>query len=309
MKLTELSGLNFLLEVNPDGLKLSDWAKNHQLQVRTLVKENKALLIRGLNVYSSKQFGEFLCTIFDTDLEEYVYRSTPRTKLKGNVYTATEYPANEVIPQHNENAYSRNIPNHIGFCCLLPSTTGGQTPISDSRIISDVLTDDERQKFEVKGIMYVRNYSELDLPWQEVFQTTEKSEVEAYCEANDINFEWLEDNKLRTKQTNPAFVNHPVTEEKLWLNQAHLFHVSNLPKEVSDTLMNSLGEDNLPRNTYYGDGTAIEPGVITKIRQAYQSSRVIFDWQKSDILLLDNYYFTHGREPYSGPRKILAGLA
>ncbi|WP_414734070.1 TauD/TfdA family dioxygenase [Colwellia psychrerythraea] len=40
-----------------------------------------------------------------------------------------------MIPQHNENAYSKIWPNSIGFLCLLPSQTGGATAISDSRYI------------------------------------------------------------------------------------------------------------------------------------------------------------------------------
>lgn len=73
-------------------------------------------------------------------------------------------------------------------------------------------------------------------------------------------FDWLENDTPRTTQINPATAVHPVTGEKMWFNQAHLFHVSNLHKEFADTLIGSLGEKNLPRNTYYGDGSPIELG-------------------------------------------------
>jgi len=39
--------------------------------------------------------------------------------------------------------------------------------------------------------MYVRNYGEgLDLQWENVFQTSNKSEVETYCRNAGIEFEW-----------------------------------------------------------------------------------------------------------------------
>ena len=85
--------------------------------------------------------------------------------------------------------------------------------------------------------------------------------------------------------------------------------MSNLHKEFADTLIGSLGEKNLPRNTYYGDGSPIEPDVLDTIRAAYEQTKIKFTWQRNDLLLLDNMLFTHGRESYTGPRKVLTGMA
>ncbi len=307
--LQAVGGIPLMLNVESNSLSASDWTREHGADIQRILAENGALLIRGLKVHGSAQFGGLLSTLFGSELIEYTYRSTPRTALRGNVYTATEYPASEVIPQHNENAYSRHWPNRIGFLCMLPSQTGGETPISDSRRIYHMLPVELREKFERKGIMYVRNYSTLDLPWSVVFQTEDRHEVETYCTANELQFEWLENDTLRTTQINPATAVHPVTGEKIWFNQAHLFHVSNLHKEVADTLIGSLGEKNLPRNTYYGDGSPIEPDVLDTIRAAYEQTKIKFTWHRNDLLLLDNMLFTHGRESYTGPRKVLTGMA
>ena len=307
--LKSIGGLPILLDVETSGLSAVRWAEEHQHDIRSLIETNGAVLIRGLKVIGSTQFGKILSTLFGSELLEYVYRSTPRTELRGNVYTATEYPAGQVIPQHNENSYSRNWPNRIGFLCLLPAETGGETPIGDSRTVYNILPESVRAKFEEKGVMYVRNYSNLDLPWSVVFQTEDKSQVEAYCEANELSYEWLGNNDLRTRQVNPATALHPRTGEKLWFNQAHLFHVSSLGKEIADTLLGSLGEENLPRNSYYGDGSRIEPEALELIRTVYEQTKFKFTWQKNDLLLLDNMAFTHGRESYTGARSVLAGMA
>ena len=307
--LKPINGLPLLLNVESSGLNAVSWAEEYQQDIQGLIEANGAVLIRGLKVPGSTQFGKILSTLCGSELLEYVYRSTPRTELRGNVFTATEYPAAEVIPQHNENSYSRHWPTRIGFMCLLPSETGGETPIGDSRVIYNMLPPSVREKFEEKGVMYVRNYSTLDLPWSVVFQTSDKSEVEDFCKANELTYEWLENDGLRTTQVNPATAAHPHTGEKLWFNQAHLFHVSSLGKEIAETLIGSLGEQNLPRNSYYGDGSAIEPEVLDHIRAAYQQTKIKFPWQKNDLLLLDNMLFTHGREAYTGPRKVLVGMA
>lgn len=34
---------------------------------------------------------------------------------------------------------------------------------------------------------------------------------------------------------------------------------------------------------------------------------LIFSGKKNDLLLLDNIFFTHGRETYEGPHKVLVG--
>jgi alpha-ketoglutarate-dependent taurine dioxygenase len=306
--LETVNGQPLVLNIDAQGIRAKNWISEQKHHINRLLEENGALLIRGLKIHGSKQFGGLLTTVFDDELLQYTYRSTPRTEFRGNIYSATEYPANEVIPQHNENAYSHSWPNRIGFMCLVEPQEGGATPISCSQYIYEHLSDPIKKQFEEKGIMYVRNYSDMDLPWQEVFQTQDKAEVEAFCQANGLTFEWLEGG-LRTKQVNPATAVHPQTGQKLWFNQAHLFHVTSLGEEMSETLKASLGEENVPRNTYYGDGSPIEPEYLKEIRHLYEHSKIVFKWQKDDLMLLDNMRFTHGRETFKGERKILVGMA
>jgi Taurine catabolism dioxygenase TauD, TfdA family len=307
--LKPIGGLPILLDVETSGLDAVNWAEEYQQDIQSLIKIYGAVLIRGLKAHGSTQFGRILSILFGSELLEYTYRSTPRTRLRGNVYTATEYPASEVIPQHNENSYSRNWPNRIGFMCTLPAETGGETPIGDSRVVYNMLPKSIRDKFEQKGVMYVRNYSALDLPWPVVFQTDDRSRVEDYCKANELDYEWLENDRLRTRQVTPATAAHPHTGEKIWFNQAHLFHVSSLGKDIAETLLAALGEENLPRNSYYGDGSPIEPEALELIRSIYEQTKIKFAWRRNDLLLLDNMLFTHGREPYTGARKVLVGMA
>jgi len=106
-----------------------------------------------------------------------------------------------------------------------------------------------------------------------------------------------------------AIAAHATTLEKVWFNQAHLFHVSSLNATVKESLVNMYGEENSPRNSYYGDATPIEVETLNIIRDVYARSTISFPWENSDLLLLDNMLFSHGRNPFSGGRKILVGLA
>jgi hypothetical protein len=307
--LAAVNGIHLIAQVNSGGQRALDWAGANREDVERLVQDNGALVLRGLKIPSSRDFGQILSVLFDGELLDYAYRSTPRTELRGNVYTATEYHPSLTIPQHNESAYSNEWAMRIGFFCMLPAEIGGETPISDSRVLYQRLPESIRTRFEEKGLMYVRNYSDIDLPWSEVFQTTDRDEVERYCAAKAIEVEWVGANGLRTRQRTTAAAIHPVTGDKVWFNQAHLFHVSALEADVRDGLLNDLGEENLPRNCYFGDGSALDGDELQAIRDLYDQTKIAFTWERNDLMLLDNMLYTHGRTPYSGERKVLVGMA
>jgi len=306
-RLDMLAGHSILLRVGQNESDPLAWTRENREDVEQFLSTNGALLIRGLGL-NRETFGPVLTELFGEDLLRYTFRSTPRTSLEKNVYTATEYHASEVIPQHNENSYAHAWPLRIGFLCTVPASRMGNTPISDSRVAFREIPREIREEFERKKVMYVRNYSDIDLPWTEVFQTGDTKEVEKFCAEHNITCQWTE-NGLRTKQTNQATLEHPVTGEKLWFNQAHLFHASNLEDDLREGLLDLLGEENLPRNTYFGDGTPIPEEALAVIREVYEKTKFSFQWEQNDLLLLDNMLFTHGREPYEGPRQVLVGMA
>ncbi|WP_336779439.1 amino acid adenylation domain-containing protein [Paenibacillus illinoisensis] len=282
--------------------------KNKDFIEQTLMK-HKGILFRNFLVENVEQF-EKAALVLSPVLLNYTEQSTPRNLVGGKVYTSTEYPADQSISQHNEVAYSHNWPLKIWFYCEQPAQEGGATPIADSRKVFESLDNHVKARFIEKGVMYVRNYGDtFDLPWQTVFGTNDKHEVERYCENVGIDYEWKSDNGLRTRQVRQAVVKHPKTNELVWFNSAHMFHISSLDRNVSESLLKLFTEEELPRNSYYGDGTPIEPEVIKHIKDVYKKETLSFPWQKGDVMLLDNILASHGREPYKGARKVLVAMA
>lgn len=267
------------------------------------------LLFRGFPLESTTDF-EAVVKMISSDLASYEFGSTPRSQVHNQIYTSTEYPPHQHIPLHNEQAYTTEWPMKIWFYCAQASPEGGYTPIADSRQVYRHIPVRIRERFIEKGVMYVRNYGNgLDVPWTKVFNTVDRGVVERFCRAAGIVYEWKPDGELRTRQVCQAVAVHPDTNETVWFNQAHLFHVSNLESSVREALLSVVSEADLPRQAWYGDGTPIEAAVLDEIRDVYRCHAVQFPWQRGDVLMLDNMLVAHGRTPFNGPRKILVAMA
>lgn len=266
------------------------------------------ILFRGYQIGGADGFRS-LVNAFGGRLLSYEYASTPRTHIADNVYTSTEYPASQHIPLHNEQSYTHEWPMKLWLSCMIPAASGGETPIADSREIYRQIPTWIRERFTDRKLMYVRNYGNgLDLPWQKAFGFTDRIEVEAYCRRKGIDFEWREDGELRTRQICEAVARHPITGDMVWFNQAHLFHVSNLEPEIREALLESVEQEDLPRNTYYADGGEIDIEALEEIRSVLKAATLTFDWRRDDVLLIDNMLSAHGRRPYTGPRKVLVAM-
>ena len=278
--------------------------------VEALLHRHGGILFRGFAERGEDSACKEFAGLFSDNLLSYEFGSTPRTDLGEGIYTATEYPAHQIIPLHNEQAYTLHWPLHIWFHCVQAPLTGGETSIADSRRIYKKIPDDIRQRFEEKRLLYVRNYGNgLDLPWSKVFNTDSKAQVEAYCRQHRIDFEWKEDGELRTRQRCQATARHPVTGDWVWFNQAHLFHVSNLEPSAREVLLEVVATEDLPRNVYYGDGSPIEESVLEQIRSVLAEEIVLFPWQEGDFMMLDNMLAAHGRSSFTGARKIVVAMA
>src|SRR3989338_1348387 len=254
---------------------------------RTRLHKVGGLLLRGFDVLGERPFQRLVRGV-GHELLSYEFGSTPRKAVEQGVYTSTEYPAHQVIPLHNEQSYTLQWPLKIWFHCVQPSAEGGETPIADSRLIYQRLDPALRQRFADKRLMYVRNYGNgLDLPWEQAFNSEDRQVVERFCRGNRIDFEWKPDGELRTHQVCQAVARHPLSQAMVWFNQAHLFHVSNLAPAVREGLL-AVVEDplDLPRNVYYGDGSALEDSALDEIRGVLDACTLRFPLQPGDSLLI-----------------------
>lgn len=301
------SALPVMITPPPSGQSLLDAREPLKERIEAALANVGGVLLRGFEVPSVDAFREFAAS-FGQPLLSYDFGSTPRTAVGGGVYTSTEYPAHQHIPLHSEQAYTREWAMKIWFHCVTAAASGGETPIADTRAVYRNMPESIRERF-APGILYVRNYGDFDVPWQQVFNTEERATVEAYCRRTGIQWQWQDDGGLRTRQLCQGIERHPRTGDTVWFNQAHLFHISSQQPEVRETLEELLGVDNLPRNVYYADGRPIADSVVDEVRRVIADQTVLFTWQAGDVLMLDNMLVAHGRTPFAGQRKVVVAMA
>jgi alpha-ketoglutarate-dependent taurine dioxygenase len=304
-------GEDLPLQVRPagPGVDLVAWVADRKDWVEEELLRHGGVLFRGFGLKGPESLEAVAAALAGETLE-YKERSSPRSQVAGKVYTSTDFPADQPIFFHNENSYQAVWPAKIFFFCHQPAEQGGETPIVDVRRVLERIPQEVRARFEELGVLYVRNFRPgMGLPWQTVFQTADRSEVDAYCRATGLETEWLDDSWLRIRVFRPAFVRHPKSGETLWFNHGTFFHVSTLEAPLREALLGQYAEDELPSQTFYGDGAPIEPEVLDALRQAYREPSVSFPWRKGDLLVLDNMLVAHARSPYRGDRKILVAMA
>lgn len=268
-----------------------------------------------ISVIKGMQTGNFI---------DYIGGDSPRNKIKEGVYTSTEAPPSIKIPLHNELSFVKKYPKYIYFYCNIAPEAKGETIIADSREIYQSVNEKIKNKFIEKGLKYVSCYYHrsmiMDLlnklqpshkSWPQVFETDSKKDVEKKCLDNDFQYKWNQNDWLQISQLRPAIINHPVTQEAVWFNQAHLYDFN--PKLLGWWRFIGSKAFYCQKHTrlheiFFADNSRIPREDLYEVMDTLDKNTIYFPWKKGDILLLDNVLMMHGRETFTGKRKVLTAM-
>lgn len=302
------------------------WVEVHQHEFKALIERDGALLLRNFPVETAEEFGSVLKSVLGRNLLDYRGGEGSRRKVAEGVYTSTEAPAQFKIPLHNELSCSNYAPDYICFYCdIAPAPGSGQTILGKTEAITQdiLLHPDIWNFFNGRNIRYISRhppagsfFSKVNVThktWQAAFETNDKEEVERICQARGFEYKWIGDwievTRIVPAIRGPdAYFDHPY-----WFNQAHLYHGN--PRIRGGWLNHMLA--NLlyiaPHTSQYDvlleDGTPIPNEIIYAIYDILDANTIKFDWNKGDVLIVDNRRGLHGRAPYTGERRILASMA
>lgn len=274
--------------------------------------EHGAVKFTGVQIDSQNSFQHIVNAISDKFMN-YIDGNSPRTKLSGNVYTSTEYDQTQRITMHNELSYSAKWPGKLFFSCLEPAASGGETLLADSRAIFSAMDKTIVNEIKNRGVMYIRNLhggTGIGPSWQDTFETGSKTQLESYCQAYDIRFEWSSEGDLKLKQFSRGIIKHRHTGEDLWFNQIDQFHPVQLGEEMLETLEVMYDSpEQYPMYVTFGDGTPINKNMVSEILNTINSVTIAPEWEKNELLIVDNEMIAHGRNPYTGKRKVVVAMS
>jgi len=298
------------------------WLQDRQEALDALLCEAGAVVLRGFPFHDSAAFNRAIAHYPDMQFG-YMGGATPRNNIQGRAYEATRAPAASKLAFHQEMAYLPNYPKTLAFFCNRAPDTGGETLIADVRRFDEEMSRTFRDKVRARGVRYQRNFREPDWtsgdadldtfhrPWTEAMGTTDRREAEAGCEAMGLDWRWEPNGSFSVIYSAPGFVKHPRTGREIWFNQipSQSPNISSVGTERAALYDKYYGTTHpRPYHTTYGDGGAIDPADLMPVYPLLESLEVAFPWRNGDLMLLDNFYTFHGRNPYTGHRDVQVAL-
>lgn len=316
-----------ILQPEREGLSFSEFLvqiEQEKEAIQRQLLEKGAILFRNFPIENEFDFEKVIQTLQFGEFIDYIGGDSPRTKITQGVYTSTEAPAHFKLPLHNELSFVKNFPQHIYFYCQVPPQVKGETIIADARKVYKALDPQVRERFEKKGLKYVScYYSQSRLmdyinriqrshkTWLDVFETADKKDVERKCLENEFEFKWNQNDWIQISQTRPATYVHPETGEKVWFNQAHLYDFN--PKFLGFWKYLAVKAFYCRKHmklheVFFANSSPIPREDLYHILDVLDANTVYFPWQRRDLLVLDNVLTMHGREKFSGKRRILTAM-
>jgi hypothetical protein len=302
-----------------------EWALGHQEELKSFLTTEGALLLRDFPVEKAEDFGSVIKSIIGSNLLDYRGGEGSRTKVAEGVYTSTEAPPQFHIPLHNELSCTNHPATYICFYCdIAPEPGTGQTLIGLTESITQEMLNHPYiwNFFNGHKIRYISRhppegsfFNKINVThktWPQVFETKDKSEVERICKEKGLEYKWLGD-WIEVSRLVPAikdpdqYFDHPY-----WFNQSYLYHGN---PRIRGGWINHIMANLLyinPSTRQYDveleDGTPIPMRIVYGIYDILAQHEIKFDWQKRDVLVLDNIKALHGRAPTGGKRRILAAM-
>lgn len=276
--------------------------------MRQLMLERGGILLRGFAIRGAEDFSACVGSLGGQAFD-YVGGNSPRTRVSGDVFTSTEYPASETISLHNEMSYLPEWPKRLFFYAQMPAASGGQTSLASSVDLLQTLPDSILKTFAERKLNYVRNFPanvKLGKTWQATYGTEDRDEAEQLIREQGSSCSWASNGDLKVTTLCDALTVHPDTGTQAWFNQAEQWHPSALHPELRKLFE---ARNMLVHHCEHGDGAPLDESMLATIREHTRQNKLLFDWQQGDLLMIDNILMMHGREAFTGPRKTLAYLS
>lgn len=298
------------------------WFDDHHEALQALLPRHGAILLRGFAIPDTAAFNT-LVDRYDTDPNGYAGGMASRGQIAGKVFEASRLPADQHLIMHQEMGYLPNYPRQIIFYCAAAAVTGGATTLVDIRRFAAALPPRLLDAIRDKGVLYRRAFrcpekgdaNDIRRPWTEVMQVASRDEAERTAADIGCEARWHDDGSLSLEYRASGFARHAVDDEEVWFAQVPSMHVNRtrLSHNYSEAAIDRLFEQfpvgrPRPVEILYGDGSAIPDELVTPLYSMINRIAVNIPYRDNDMLMVDNLYTAHGRQPFIGKRDVQVAL-
>ncbi|OGT24894.1 MAG: hypothetical protein A3I12_02605 [Gammaproteobacteria bacterium RIFCSPLOWO2_02_FULL_38_11] len=303
------------------------WFSELKTELYSTLNTSGALLIKGLTCINNAETFQKLLISTSMQLRDYVGGTSPREQVYGKIMTATYTPPNWSIPLHQEMAYTHNPPDRIAFFCHSSNCIGGESTLGNMQNFTMGLPAQIINKFQSSGLQLRRSLPSkktlekkpgIKKPWEEVFNTCDKTEVDKIAKKKGWKTEWIDDTVLQLwQETLPALKTHAILKKEIWFNQAHFFPpISLMTWAKHDQRQEDYEHLEYARKHYphmldmvfFGNGEPVTDEEALYLFQTLKQHEIHLKLDPTDILILDNTLVAHGRTAFSGERNICVAL-
>jgi alpha-ketoglutarate-dependent taurine dioxygenase len=226
------------------------------------------------------------------------------------LFTATGKTQEFAIPLHGEMYYQKHKPSLLWFYCHTPPARMGQTTLCDGRALWRGLSGSARESLEARRIKYINTLTRPE--WEQSFHSADIAAVEALCARNDVRVSIDPATQgLTMEYVCPAVVTGPTGELAFINSLLILWRGERLYRRGAMTVDPAHANDaNPPTIVRWEDGAELSHELMKEVGAVAKRLTVDVEWERGDILLVDNTRVMHGRRdsPESG-RVILVRMS
>ena len=260
--------------INTNGIGLSQLDKDPIVE---LFKQHGLLLFRGFESNFEK-FVEFSNSL-SKDFIDYTGGVFKRKKIGNNPTVLSVNDFKDGVKLHGEMYYQKEHPSMLWFFCARPPIKDGQTIVCDGKEFYNELSNNLKTLLGQKCLKFS---AKLDKDvWQARFKTDNIDELKNICSNNNIQVKINDDLSINQVYICPAIYPSQCGTYQIFIN-------SLLPaKEIN------------PNVVSFDDNSEITKDIMSELNEIADRITVEINWQKGDILMLDNNRIMHGRRAFS----------
>jgi alpha-ketoglutarate-dependent taurine dioxygenase len=259
---------------------------------QTIINRNNSNILdldRSQIIDLFHSYGVLLFRGFDADVETFTQFSNSlssnfinyaggvfnRKIINNDPTVLTVNDFKDEVKLHGEMYYQKTKPLMIWFFCATPPLENGQTIVCDGRQFFEALPEHLKDLLLTKKLKYTGHSSQE--AWQKRYKTDDLEEVKAIFLSNDIQVQVNEDQSVDLQYICPAI--HPSRQ-----GDYRTFINSLLPARKLS-----------PNSISFEDDSKIPDDIMTELYDIGEKLTTEINWQKGDILMIDNTRIMHGR--------------